>query len=159
MEFDFHSTLLKFSEKLNKFYVDNSPLWEHDDSWDGFSWISNDDYKQSVIAFRRIDDSGDELIAVCNFVPVERLDYKIGVPKKGRYKLVFNTDAEEFGGSGITKKSVSSKHFAMHGFDDSISLDLAPLSVVYLKYAPVKKRAPKHGSAKAKPAAKKKSVK
>ncbi len=159
MEFDFHSTLLKFSEKLNKFYVDNSPLWEHDDSWDGFSWISNDDYKQSVIAFRRIDDSGDELIAVCNFVPVERLDYKIGVPKKGRYKLVFNTDAEEFGGSGITKKSVSSKHFAMHGFDDSISLDLAPLSVVYLKYAPVKKRAPKDGSAKAKPAAKKKSVK
>lgn len=69
MDFESHRDLLSFSEKLNKFYVENSPLWQDDDSWSGFSWISNDDYKQSVIAFRRIDDNGDEIIAVCNFVP------------------------------------------------------------------------------------------
>ncbi len=149
MDFESHRNMLKFSEKLNKFYVENAPLWENDDSWNGFSWISNDDYKQSVIAFRRIDDSGNEIIAVCNFVPVERTDYKIGVPNKGRYKLVFNTDAVEFGGSGVTAKSVTSKHYAMHGFDESISLTLAPLSVIYLKYAPVKKRAPKTAESKA----------
>ncbi len=143
MEFESHRNMMKFSEKLNKFYVENSPLWENDDSWSGFSWISNDDYKQSVIAFRRIDDSGNEIIAVCNFVPVERRDYKIGVPYKGRYKLVFNTDAEEFGGTGVSAKTVTSKHYAMHGFEESISLTLAPLSVIYLKYSPVKKRTPK----------------
>ena len=137
---DMHAKIHLFTEKLNKFYLDNSPLWQNDDSWTGFSWISNDDYKQSVIAFRRIDDNGDELITVCNFVPVERKDYKIGVPKKGRYKLVFNSDANEFGGSGITEKSFKSIHYSMHGFDDSISLTLAPLSVIYLKYSLVKKR-------------------
>ncbi len=135
-----HKQMLLFNEKLNKFYLENSPLWQDDDSWNGFSWISNDDYKQSVIAFRRIDDNGDEIIAVCNFVPVERNDYKIGVPKKGRYKLVFNSDSTEFGGYGITEKSFKTKAYPMHGFDDSISLTLAPLSVIYLKYAPVKKR-------------------
>lgn len=135
-----HKQMLLFNEKLNKFYLENSPLWQDDDSWNGFSWISNDDYKQSVIAFRRMDDNGDEIIAVCNFVPVERNDYKIGVPKKGRYKLVFNSDSTEFGGYGITEKSFKTKAYPMHGFDDSISLTLAPLSVIYLKYAPVKKR-------------------
>jgi 1,4-alpha-glucan branching enzyme len=90
-----------------------------------------------------MDDSGNEIIAVCNFVPVERRDYKIGVPFKGRYKLVFNSDAVEFGGSGITEKSFKSEHYAMHGFEESISMTLAPLSVIYLKYAPVKKRTPK----------------
>ena len=143
MDFESHRDLLSFSEKLNKFYVENSPLWQDDDSWSGFSWISNDDYKQSVIAFRRIDDNGDEIIAVCNFVPVERHDYQIGVPFKGRYKLVFNSDAVEFGGSGVTEKSFKSDNIGMHGFDNSISMTLAPLSVIYLKYAPVKKRTPK----------------
>ncbi|MBQ3947925.1 MAG: 1,4-alpha-glucan branching protein GlgB, partial [Ruminococcus sp.] len=143
MDFESHRNLLKFSEKLNKFYTENSPLWQNDDSWSGFSWISNDDYKQSVIAFRRIDDNGDEIITVCNFVPVERRDYRIGVPFKGRYKLVFNTDAVEYGGSGITEKSFKSDSVGMHGFDDSISMTLAPLSVIYLKFSPVKKRAPK----------------
>ncbi len=144
LEYDSHRQMLEFSEKLNKFYVDNAPLWENDDSWTGFSWISNDDYKQSVIAFRRFDDSGNEIIVVCNFVPVERRDYKIGVPKKGRYKLVFNTDAVEFGGTGVTEKTFKSDTYAMHGFEDSISMTLAPLSVIYLKYAPVKKRTPKN---------------
>ena len=143
MDFESHRDLLSFSEKLNKFYVENSPLWQDDDSWSGFSWISNDDYKQSVIAFRRIDDNGNEIIAVCNFVPVERHDYRIGVPFKGRYKLVFNSDAVEFGGSGVTEKSFKSDNIGMHGFDNSISMTLAPLSVIYLKYAPVKKRTPK----------------
>ncbi len=140
MEFDSHRNLLKFSEKLNRFYVDNPPLWQDDDSWNGFSWISNDDTKQSIIAFRRFDDNEDEIIAVCNFVPVERHDYRIGVPHKGRYKVVFNTDAKEFGGSEVTEKSFRSDSIPMHGFDDSISMTLAPLSVIYLKYSPVKKR-------------------
>ncbi len=140
MDYDSHKNLLKFSEKLNKFYLDNPPLWQNDDSWNGFSWISNDDYKQSIISFRRIDDNGDELIAVCNFVPVERRNYRIGVPKKGRYKLVFNTDASEFGGSGITESTFKSDSIPMHGLDNSISMTLAPLSVIYLEFVPVKKR-------------------
>lgn len=150
-----HKLMLKYSEKINKFYLQNSPLWQNDDSWKGFNWISNDDNKQSIIAFRRIGDNDEEIIIVCNFVPVARHDYKIGVPKKGRYKLIFNTDAEEFGGSGITEKSFKTEKTAMHGFDQSISMTLAPLSVIYLKFAPVKKRTPKTESTKAETTVKK----
>ncbi|MCR5016677.1 MAG: 1,4-alpha-glucan branching protein GlgB [Ruminococcus sp.] len=160
INFDAHRDLLKFNEKLNKFYAENAPLWQNDDSWGGFSWISNDDYKQSVIAFRRIDDNGEEIIAVCNFVPVERRDYRIGVPAKGTYKVVFNSDAAEFGGAGLAEKSYKSEAIGMHGFDDSISLTLAPLSVMYLKAAPARKRAEKSATTakKAKAPAKRKKT-
>lgn len=127
-----------FSEKLNKFYIENSPLWANDDSWEGFSWIANDDYQQSIIAFRRLDDKGNEIIAVCNFVPVARENYMIGVPYSGEYKLVFNSDDKEFGGSGIADKTYKSIDKPMHGFDQSISMNLAPLSVMYLKHIPSK---------------------
>jgi 1,4-alpha-glucan branching enzyme len=135
-----HKTMLDFSEKLNKFYIDNAPLWANDDSWDGFSWIANDDYQQSVIAFRRIDDKGEEIVVVCNFVPVQRSDYKIGVPLEGKYKLVFNSDDKKFGGSGLAEKSYETIEESMHGFDQCISLDLAPLSVMYFKHVPSPKK-------------------
>ena len=148
-----HKQMEQFSQDLNKFYLDNAALWQDDDSWQGFSWISHDDYQQSVIAFRRIDDDGNEIIAICNFCPVRRNDYKIGVPKEGRYQVVFNTDAAVYGGSGVTEKKFQTLPIAMHGFEQCISLTLAPLSVLYLKYSPVKKRAPrKSAAAKASPA-------
>lgn len=114
----------QFSQDLNKFYLDNAALWQDDDSWQGFSWISHDDYQQSVIAFRRIDDDGNEIIAICNFCPVQRNDYKIGVPKEGRYQVVFNTDAAVYGGSGVTEKKFQTLPIAMHGFEQCISSPL-----------------------------------
>ena len=143
LDYPNHKLLLDFSKALNKFYRETPPLWENDDSWKGFSWISNDDYRQSVIAFRRIDDSGNEIIAVCNFVPVGREDYKIGVPYAGTYTLVFDSDAEAFGGSGTALKKVRSEEFPMHGFDQSIALTLPPLSVQYFRYTPPKSCAKK----------------
>jgi 1,4-alpha-glucan branching enzyme len=140
LEYETHRNMLYFNQQLNKFYLENSPLWENDDTWEGFSWISNDDYTQSVIAFRRIDDKKKDLIVVCNFVPVAREDYKIGVPKRGRYKLVFNSDAKEFMGSGIADDFVSTMKLPMHGHDHSISLKLAALSVMYLEYIPLKRK-------------------
>ena len=141
LEFDNHSKMQLFVQKLNKFYCNTSSFWENDDSWEGFNWISHDDNTQSVIAFRRIDRSGNEIVAVCNFVPVKRVDYKIGVPEKGRYKLVFNSDAIEFGGSGLSQKSWKTIDYAMHGYDQCISMTLAPLSVVFLKLSsPAKKK-------------------
>ena len=143
LDYPNHKTLLDFSKALNKFYRENAPLWENDDSWKGFSWISNDDYRQSVIAFRRIDDSGNEIIAVCNFVPVGREHYRIGVPQAGTYTLVFDSDASAFGGSGTALKKVKSEEDPMHGFDQSIALTLPPLSVQYFKLTPKKTRAKK----------------
>ena len=154
-----HKQMEQFSQDLNKFYLEHPALWQDDDSWQGFSWISHDDYQQSVIAFRRIDDDGKEIIAICNFCPVQRNDYKIGVPKEGRYQTVFNTDAAVYGGSGITEKKFEPLPISMHGFEQCISMTLAPLSVLYLEYAPVKKRAPRKTTAAKSTTTKKPAVK
>ncbi len=135
-----HQHMAKFTETLNKFYLENTPMWQVDLSWEGFSWISHDDNQQSVIAFRRIDDDGNEIVIVCNFCPVQRNDYRIGVPKDGKYTVVMNTDAPEFGGSGISAKEYVCEEVPMHELEHSISLTLAPLSVMYLKNVPAKKK-------------------
>ena len=86
-------------------------------------------------------------MVVCNFCPVLRNDYCIGVPYVGKYELLFNTDDVVFGGSGVSEKSFRTIEKPMHGFEQHISMTLAPLSVVYLKHVPVKKRASKKGTA------------
>ena len=135
LDYDQHRKQKLFFHDLNHFYLENSPLWEVDFSWEGFAWISNDDYTQSVIAFRRIDKAGKELIAVCNFLPVRRDDYRIGAPWEGVYEEVFSSDDVKYGGSGISNgRSIRSSGPGMHGCAQSISLTLPPLSVIYLKY-------------------------
>ena len=134
LDYEQHRKQKEFFRDLNHFYLENSPLWEDDFSWEGFAWISNDDYTQSVIAFRRIDKSGRELIAVCNFLPVRRDDYRIGAPYDGVYEEVFSSDNVKYGGSGITNgHEIRSSAPGMHGCAQSISLTLPPLSVIYLR--------------------------
>ncbi|MDE5768385.1 MAG: alpha amylase C-terminal domain-containing protein, partial [Oscillospiraceae bacterium] len=135
-----HQQTQDFVAELNKLYLDTPALWDNDDSWGGFSWISHDDYKQSVIAFRRIADDGSEIIAVCNFVPVTREDYKIGIPFEGEYELLFSTDDKKFGGKGLALEHYETLEEGMHGFDQCISLTLPALSVLYLKQIPKKKK-------------------
>lgn len=134
LDYDKHRALQNFFRQINLFYKKNRPLWAVDDSWEGFSWISSDDCDNSVIAFRRIDDNGKELIAVCNFTNVERTEYRIGVPAKGSYKVVFNSDDVAFGGDGRgDTEPLKTEGIIMHGFEQSLSLTLPPLSTIYLK--------------------------
>lgn len=132
--YETHRKQHDFFKALNRFYIENAPFWEVDFSWEGFSWISNDDYTQSVIAFRRIDKAGNEIITVCNFLPVQRDNYCIGIPEDGTYAEVFSSDSPEYGGSGITNgDSIIAQPVPMHGYQQSVSLTLPPLSVIYLK--------------------------
>ena len=141
LNFEKHYKTQSYVKALNRFYKENKELYEVDYSWSGFSWIANDDYTQSVIAFRRIAKNQDEIIAVCNFVPVARENYRIGVPKGGTYKTVFCSDWTEFGGN--TQKAtrgVRSKKTAMHGFENSVELNIPAMSVTFLKrHKPIKK--------------------
>ncbi len=132
LDYDSHRNMQSYVKELNKFYISNSALWEIDFSWEGFNWISHDDNSQSIIAFRRIDKSGNELIIVCNFVPVRRTDYRIGVPIKGSYKRVFCSDDVKFGGSTeALKDSFKAEKLSCHGYDFSISLDIPAMSVSF----------------------------
>ncbi len=144
LDYDNHKKTLDFSRDLNKFYLNNSPLWANDESWEGFSWICHDDYMQSIISFRRIDTDGNEIIVVCNFVPVARDNYKIGVPYEGTYEQVFSTDDEKYGGTGVVQNGkLKSEDYSMHGYEQSITLDIPAMSVMYFKCTPKKKRTPK----------------
>ena len=134
LDFDKHCQLQNYVKNLNEFYKSNSPFWEVDYSWDGFEWISSDDSDNSVIAFRRMDEKGKEIIVVCNFTTGERLDYRIGVPKKGNYQIVFNSDDMLYGGEGRGNRyKIPTESINMHGFEQSISLGLPPMSTIYIK--------------------------
>ncbi len=134
LDYPKHRALQNYFKKINEFYKANPAFWQIDYSWEGFSWISSDDKDNSVIAFRRIDEKGKEIIVVCNFTNVERCDYRIGIPKKGAYKIAFNSDDVDFGGEGKGNKGkLKTESINMHGFEQSISLDLPPMSAIYIK--------------------------
>lgn len=134
LEYPKNSQLQYFIKCLNKFYVENPSMYEIEDSWEGFHWIHHDDFTQCVMAFRRLDKKGDGIIAVCNFLPIKRENYNIGVPYKGVYEEVFNTDSSDFGGDGITNGSeINSVDVPMHGYDQSLVLTIPPLSAMYFK--------------------------
>ncbi len=134
LEYETHANMQKYVKALNKFYLKTPQLWEVDYSWEGFQWIANDDYCQSVIAFRRIAKNGSEIICVCNFVPVRRENYRIGVPYKCSYKLIFSSDDTVYGGNtDINGLAVKSEDISMHGYEQSVELDIPSMSVSYYK--------------------------
>ena len=134
LDYDSHKSLLEYTKSLNRFYKENAPMWEIDYSWEGFSWIVSDDSDNSVIAFRRTDEKGESVIVVCNFTPVQRDNYKMGVPEKGVYDVVFNSDDKKFGGNGSVRKRVyRTKAQGMHSQPQSVELSLPGLSAIYLK--------------------------
>ena len=134
LDYEAHRKLKAYTQALNTFYKKNAPLWQIDYSWEGFSWISSDDNTNSVIAFRRMDKKGKEIIAVSNLTTVHRSGYEIGVPVAGTYEVVFNSDEDRFGGTGKgTSGRIKSNPRPMHGHDQSISLELAGMSTIYLK--------------------------
>ncbi len=134
LQYPEHQQAQAFFRAVNHFYLSRPELWEVDFSWEGFEWISNDDYQQSVIAFRRKAKDGRELVAVCNFVPVQRENYCIGVPYRGVWAEGFSSDAKEFGGGGVTNgKEIKTQDVPMHGCDQSVSLTLPENSVFFLE--------------------------
>ncbi len=134
--YDSHRQMKEYVRQLNHFYLDHSEFWQVDNSWDGFQWISHDDHANSVIAFRRIDEKGNEIIAVCNFTPQAIENYRIGVPEAKCYREVFNSDSVEFGGSGVVNEGdLKLQKEAMHGFHNSLCFRLPPLGTAF--FAPV----------------------
>ena len=131
LEFDKHKKMKNFVRELNNFYKENPAFWEIDDDWSGFNWISNDDNEQSIISFRRIDKKGREVIVICNFCPVTRKNYRIGVPYEGHYKPVFSTDYKRYGGNGEILRKKKSEKIPFHGFSQSISVTVPQMSTVY----------------------------
>ena len=152
LDYDKHKELQNYVKTLNQFYKDHPAFWQVDYSWEGFQWIVPDDYQQSIVAFLRKDAAGKQILVVCNFTPILREGYTMGAPVSGSYKEILNSDDAAFGGSGkYHNKNIRSKKAPKHGFDQSITLTLPPLSTLYFQ-VPEKKetkaRTTKSGTAK-----------
>ena len=133
LDYPMHSNLSRYVKELGAFYLATPALWEIDYSWEGFRWISENDRDQNIIAFTRTDKKGECIIALINFAPVTRYDYRIGVPEKGEYEEIFNSDLQEYGGWGNRNGNTSTQDISIHGFPQSISLTAPPLSTVCLR--------------------------
>ncbi len=135
LERPLHRGAQRWVRDLNQFYRAEAALWRRDSTWQGFEWIDFHDVENSIVAFRRIgDQAGDEVVVICNFTPVPRHDYRIGVPYPGRYREVLNSDAEIYGGSNLGNAGAAeTQELESHNHPCSISVLLPPLSILVLK--------------------------
>ena len=135
-QYPMHKKMLEYSRALNKFYCDHKALWQVDFDWNGFQWIDCNDNENSIVSFiRKAEDPSDYLVAVCNFTPEVRHGYRIGVPERGSYIEVFNSDDEAFGGSGVKNEGeIKTEDVKWHDRDQSIVLTIPPMATIYLRH-------------------------
>ncbi|MCI5741851.1 MAG: 1,4-alpha-glucan branching protein GlgB [Lachnospiraceae bacterium] len=132
-----HKGIQNFFRELLHIYRKYPCMYEMDDSWDGFEWINADDTEKSIFSFLRKGSEGEKrLLFVFNFTPVERSDYRVGVPEKKSYKLILDSEEERFGGSGNTakKKTYQAKKMPWDNREYSIGYPLAPYGVAVFEY-------------------------
>ncbi|WP_321904301.1 1,4-alpha-glucan branching protein GlgB [Paraburkholderia tropica] len=119
---------------LNRLYADEPALHVLDTEPGGFEWLVSDDSENSVLAWRRVDGAGNEIVVVCNFTPVPRHGYRIGMPQPGQWEEALNSDAEVYGGANIGNGGlVSTEPVPSHGRPQSAALVLPPLGTLILR--------------------------
>ncbi|MBO5926179.1 MAG: 1,4-alpha-glucan branching protein GlgB [Clostridia bacterium] len=132
LNYPMHDALKTYYKDLNAFYLENKALYTIDDSWEGFSWIDADDTSNNILTFKRIGDNGEEIIVVISFNGIDLNGYKVKT-KRGKYKVVFNSDLKKYGGNGKLKKSTyistKSKKDNVEGF----LINIPKLTAIYLK--------------------------
>lgn len=135
LEFNFHAGIYKITKDLNHLYKTEPALYEFQFEDKGFEWLDYSDRESSVMLFMRKGwKNEDTLVVACNFTPAVRHDYRIGVPTKGTWKEIFNTDNLRYSGSGVLNQGLMvTKPVKYHGKDYSVAVTLPPLAVVVLK--------------------------
>ncbi len=130
-----HRQMQNFVKALNHMYTKYDALYFNDNETMGFEWIKCDDAEEGIIAFiRRGKTAKDQLMFVCNFVPVERTGHLVGAPCLTKYEEILNSDAEEFGGMGRVNGTVKAIDRPCDRMKYALSLKIAPLSVMVFRY-------------------------
>jgi len=130
-----HESLRRWVEELNRLYTSEPALWELDFDPAGFEWIDCNDVENSVVSLIRKGRTADDVVlGVCNFTPMPRFNYRVGVPRGGFWREVLNSDAAEYGGSGLgNSEGLEATPTPLHGRAYSLSLTLPPLAAVFFK--------------------------
>ena len=159
LDYPAHRQMQAYVKALNHFYLATPQLWEQDTDWRGFEWISHEDNRNNIIAFRRVAKDGSDIVVVVNFSPEEQQEYRIGVPITGTYEEIFTSDKTEFGGSGMANGKLKTENKPMHGQEQSIVLKIPRFGVLFFKGKARAKRRTKAEIEAAKAAAAKKPAK
>ncbi len=131
LQYDFHKGIKELVKDLNALYRENPALYEKQFSSEGFQWIDYGDHENSVLTYiRKGHDPKKDLIIACNFTPIPREKYRIGIPKAGQYKEIFSTDSKKYGGSGSKNTIRKSAKKPWHGHKNSIEITIPPLGMV-----------------------------
>ena len=131
-DFEAHKKLQNFNRELNKIYKSTPCLYEIEDSWDGFKWISADERDNNIISFERKNKNGNLMAVLINFSGKSYTQYRLGL-EKGTYKVILNTDDAKFGGSGLIKtKTYKTVKKSALGRENSILLKIPPFCGLYL---------------------------
>ncbi len=135
LDTDRHRKLKEYVRTLNRFYAENSALWEIDQSWDGFRWINDSDSENSVLSYiRKGKRQGDFVIVAANFTPVDRPVYKIGVPEGGEYEVIIHSNSTEYGGSRlIGKMKFTAKKVPYSDMEYTLTVFVDANSIMLLK--------------------------
>ena len=133
-EYEPHAKHQHFIAALNKLYLEQPALWREAYEWQGFEWLSADDAEHSIISFVRRGNEGEELVVVINFDVNFRPSWRVPVPREGDYVELFNSDAEEFGGSGqLNGGTIQSRPEDCDGRPDSVIVNVPPLGGMILR--------------------------
>jgi 1,4-alpha-glucan branching enzyme len=135
LQFANHGGVHRWLKDLNRVYRDEAALHEVDFSPEGFEWVDAQDWENSTVSFlRRGKSTKEQILIVCNFTPIPRMNYRVGVPTSGHWKEILNSDAEIYGGSGYGNfGGVEAENIGAHGRPHSLTLTLPPLGIVFLK--------------------------
>jgi len=130
-----HKGVQNLISDLNRIYQKKNPLWEVDGEPAGFQWIDANNAQENIVSFiRRSPSTGKEFICVGNFAPVLRENHQLGLPRKGTYRLIANTDDEVYGGSGLElRKSIKAEEKPIHGQAYSALVTLPPLATLWFE--------------------------
>ena len=134
-QYPMHAKMLEYSRELNRFYGENQSFWQVDFDWNGFEWIDCKDTENSILSFiRKAEDDEDFIVVICNFTPEVHQGYRVGMPRRGTYHEVFNSDAVRFGGSGVENRGeLRTEDVPWHDREQSLVLSIPPLATVYLR--------------------------
>ena len=136
LEQPLHQGVQRLVRDLNAVNRHFQALHQLDFEQRGFEWITHEDRDNSVLSFIRLAANGDTVLVLCNFTPVGRHDYRIGVAQAGCYREIINTDATVYGGSGVGNGDLQTEPVAAHGRACSLRLSLPPLGTLMLTLAP-----------------------
>jgi len=133
LQYPLHAGVKQWVRDINQVYRESAALYALDFSNEGFQWIDCNDAQASTLAYLRKGRNGEQVLVVCNFTPIPRDNYTVGAPRGGRWRERLNSDAKEYGGSGIGNfGSIEASPLPAHGQFHSLSLRLPPLAVLIL---------------------------